>query len=84
MSQVQCYDPVTNRWTYVTSCPFSQRSLSAVSLNGCIYVTGGLLDEMFCYAPSTDVWSSVTVLPVKLVRKINVEVNPLTHTQCNV
>ncbi|RXN36811.1 kelch 35 [Labeo rohita] len=63
---VQCYDPVSNKWSYVSSCPFSQRSISAVTLNGSIYVTGGLLEHIYCYTPRTDSWSRAATLPVKL------------------
>ncbi len=79
--QVQCYDPVSDRWSYVSSCPFSQRSISAVTLNGCIYVTGGLLDQIYCYRPVTDSWSQAAALPVKLVRhSLSVHWPSVTHT----
>ncbi|XP_042621609.1 kelch-like protein 35 [Cyprinus carpio] len=64
--RVQCYDPVSDRWSYVSSCPFTQRSITAVTLNGSIYVTGGLLDHIYCYTPRTDSWSRAAELPVRL------------------
>ncbi|XP_052463690.1 kelch-like protein 35 isoform X1 [Carassius gibelio] len=64
--RVQCYDPVSDRWSYVSSCPFSQRSITAVTLNSCIYVTGGLLEHIYSYTPHTDSWSRAAELPVKL------------------
>ncbi|XP_043087708.1 kelch-like protein 35 [Puntigrus tetrazona] len=64
--RVQCYDPVSDRWSFVSSCPFSQRSISAVTLNDCIYVTGGLLDHIYCYRPVTDSWSRAAALPFRL------------------
>ncbi|XP_059400525.1 kelch-like protein 35 [Carassius carassius] len=64
--RVQCYDPVSDRWSYVSSCPFSQRSITAVTLNSCIYVTGGLLEHIYSYTPLTDSWSRAAELPVKL------------------
>ncbi|XP_062869866.1 kelch-like protein 35 [Trichomycterus rosablanca] len=65
-NRVQCYDPVSNKWTYMSTCPFSQRNISAVSLNGFIYVAGGLLDRLFCYEPRNDSWSKLVELPMKL------------------
>lgn len=70
MLQVQCYDPVKVQWAYMLPCPFSQRCLNAVSLNGSIYVAGGLLDMLYCYSPKVDSWSKVAELPMKLVREI--------------
>ncbi|XP_076874443.1 kelch-like protein 35 isoform X2 [Brachyhypopomus gauderio] len=65
-NKVQCYDPVKDEWTFVSSCPFSQRCIDAVSLNGSIYVAGGLLDNLYCYTPRSDAWSKVAELPIKL------------------
>ncbi|XP_017344720.1 kelch-like protein 24 [Ictalurus punctatus] len=65
-NMVQCYDPVKDQWTQLLSCPFSQRCLNAVSLNGSIYVAGGLLNVLYCYSPKVDSWSKVADLPMKL------------------
>ncbi|XP_060752482.1 kelch-like protein 24 isoform X2 [Tachysurus vachellii] len=65
-NMLQCYDPVKDQWTCMMSCPFSQRCLNAVSLNGSVYVAGGLLDVLFCYSPMVDSWSKVAELPMKL------------------
>lgn len=67
MFQVQCYDPVKDQWMYTLSCPFSEKYLNAVSLNGSIYVAGGLLDVLYCYNPKVKSWSKVAELPIKLV-----------------
>ncbi|KAI4877472.1 hypothetical protein NFI96_015438 [Prochilodus magdalenae] len=66
LDQVQCYDPVKDQWTYVSPCPFSQRCINAVSLNGSIYVAGGLLDRIYCYTPRNDSWSNAADLPMKV------------------
>ncbi|XP_060765364.1 kelch-like protein 24 [Neoarius graeffei] len=63
---VQCYDPVKDQWMYTLSCPFSEKNLNAVSLNGSIYVAGGLLDVLYCYNPKVKSWSKVAELPIKL------------------
>ncbi|KAM9456331.1 kelch-like protein 24 [Clarias gariepinus] len=65
-NMVQCYDPVKDQWTYTLSCPFSKRCLNAVSLNGSIYIAGGLLDVLYCYSPKVNSWSKAAVLPMKL------------------
>ncbi|XP_017546885.1 kelch-like protein 35 [Pygocentrus nattereri] len=64
--KVQCYDPMKDQWTYVLSCPFSQRCINAVSLNGSIYVAGGLLDVIYCYTPLKNTWDKVAYLPMKV------------------
>ncbi|KAK3521785.1 hypothetical protein QTP70_018297 [Hemibagrus guttatus] len=65
-SMVQCYDPVKDQWMYMMSCPFSQRSLNAVSLNDSIYVAGGLMDVLYCYNTKVKSWSKVAELPMRL------------------
>ncbi|XP_066507538.1 kelch-like protein 35 [Hoplias malabaricus] len=65
-NKVQCYDPVKDKWTYVTPSPFSQRCINAVALNGSIYVAGGLLDALYAYTPQSDSWSKVADLPMKV------------------
>ncbi|KAI5629181.1 kelch-like protein 35, partial [Silurus asotus] len=65
-NMVQCYDPVKNQWMYTMSCPFSQRCMNAVSLNGSIYVAGGLMDVLYCYTPKGNSWDKVAELPMKL------------------
>lgn len=47
--------------------PFTQRCISATTLNDIIYVVGGLLDDIYKYTPSLDIWSKMTSLPMKLV-----------------
>lgn len=71
MYQVQRYDPVKDQWMYMMSCPFSQRCLNAVSLNGSIYVAGGLMDVLYCYNTKVETWSKAAELPMKLVGEIN-------------
>lgn len=66
-TQVHCYDPEEDHWTYVASCPVSQRCINAVAHNNIIYVVGGLLDKIYSYTPKTDTWSNVVGLPMKLV-----------------
>lgn len=62
-NKVQCYDPEEDKWTYKSPSPFSQRCISAVELDGMIYVVGGLLSTIFRYNPKTDEWSDAASLP---------------------
>uniref|UniRef100_A0A4W4FLF5 BTB domain-containing protein n=1 Tax=Electrophorus electricus TaxID=8005 RepID=A0A4W4FLF5_ELEEL len=55
--------------THVSSCPFSQKCIDAVSLSSTIYTAGGLLDKLYCYTPRNDTWSKVAELSMKLVHK---------------
>ncbi|XP_030055903.1 kelch-like protein 35 [Microcaecilia unicolor] len=61
--KVQCFDPKENKWTFVASAPFCQRCINGVSLDNTIYVTGGLLNKIFSYSPSEDIWMEVATLP---------------------
>ncbi|XP_041055295.1 kelch-like protein 24 isoform X2 [Carcharodon carcharias] len=55
--QVQCYDPVKDDWTLTAITPFTQRCISAVTLKDMIYITGGLMENMYKYNPVDDCWT---------------------------
>ncbi|CAI9586617.1 unnamed protein product [Staurois parvus] len=61
--KVQCYDPVEDKWTYRSPAPFCKDCISAVEIDGLIYVVGGLMSTIFKYQPEPDVWSEVAALP---------------------
>lgn len=61
--KVQCYDPMDDKWTYKSPAPFQKDCISAVELDGTIYVVGGLMSTIFKYQPESDVWSEVAALP---------------------
>ncbi|XP_068122710.1 kelch-like protein 35 isoform X2 [Hyperolius riggenbachi] len=60
---MQCYDPEEDKWSSRCPAPFSQRCISAVELDGMIYVVGGLLSTIFRYNAKTDEWSETASLP---------------------
>ncbi|KAM5181775.1 kelch-like protein 35 [Mantella aurantiaca] len=61
--KVQCYDPVEDKWTYKSPAPFCKDCISAVELDGAVYVVGGLMSNIFKYKPEADVWSEEAALP---------------------
>ncbi|KAG8544922.1 hypothetical protein GDO81_021625 [Engystomops pustulosus] len=61
--KVQCYDPEADRWTYVSSAPFSKDGISGVAVDGTIYIVGGLMSAIYSYRPSSDTWSQEAALP---------------------
>ena len=66
---MQCFDPEEDRWSLRSPAPFSQCCLEAVSLEGTIYVVGGLMSKIFTYDPGTDVWGEAAVLPSPVVSR---------------
>ncbi|XP_078401082.1 kelch-like protein 24 [Cetorhinus maximus] len=56
-NKVQCYDPVKDDWTLTATTPFTQRCISAVTLKDMIYITGGLMENMYKYNPVDDCWT---------------------------
>ncbi|XP_018426735.1 PREDICTED: kelch-like protein 35 [Nanorana parkeri] len=61
--KVQCYDPVEDKWTYKSPAPFCKDCISAVELDGTVYVIGGLMSTIFRYKPEVDVWNEAAALP---------------------
>ena len=58
------YNPVDDSWTTVSSMPTPRGGVTAQTLNGLIYVMGGMddsgasLDTVEIYDPETDTWST--------------------------
>jgi N-acetylneuraminic acid mutarotase len=70
-SEVDVYDPATDRWTQVASMPLprSHTSASTFIRSGLLFVVGGAtndftsLRDVISYNPATNRWSSHTPLP---------------------
>ncbi|XP_002733217.1 kelch-like protein 24 [Saccoglossus kowalevskii] len=55
----QCYDPLLDQWSIVSSCPTltaQQPACTAVTLNGAIYVICDVTGVLYCYDPLIDSW----------------------------
>ena len=69
----EIYNPATNSWSYGSPMPISRGSVYAATVNGKIYVMGGLRAENLnsvtyfnntqVYNPKTDSWSETTAVP---------------------
>jgi N-acetylneuraminic acid mutarotase len=71
-SEVDVYDPATDKWTQLASLPLARSHISASTFirNGSIFVVGGskndhiALSDVLIYNPATNTWSaSSTPLP---------------------
>ncbi|KAM4797404.1 kelch-like protein 35 [Rhinophrynus dorsalis] len=60
--KVQCFDPEENKWTYMAPAPFCHRCINAVELDGTIYVIGGLLNTIYNFNPTKNMWSEAATL----------------------
>ncbi|XP_066271048.1 kelch-like protein 24a [Branchiostoma lanceolatum] len=56
-TEVQCYNPTLNVWTFATPLPNLMQSINACTFNSRIYLVGGKsvnLDHVLCYDPQED------------------------------
>lgn len=63
LSSAECYNPLTNNWTYITPMGTKRSCLGICAFDGLLYVCGGYdgascLSSMERYDPLTGVWSS--------------------------
>ncbi|XP_055337321.1 kelch-like protein 20 [Paramacrobiotus metropolitanus] len=68
MQTVECYDPMTNCWTYVAPLPIPLDNFAMVAYDDRLYTFGGynadgVLDAVLCYDPSLDKWTELAKLP---------------------
>lgn len=66
----EVYDPSTNTWTTKASMPISRMQMGAATVNGKIYVMGGMTAGAYStvnitqiYDPATDSWASGASMP---------------------
>jgi RNA polymerase sigma factor (sigma-70 family) len=71
VTDVEEYDPATNKWTKKSDMPTGREKFAACAVNGKIYVIGGKNDNienitiMEEYNPVTDVWTRKADMPTK-------------------
>lgn len=69
-TNVECYEPATERWTSLSALPTSRNFAAAAELDGAIYLVGGLDDNAVSmsrvekYDPATDTWTTLAPLGV--------------------
>jgi N-acetylneuraminic acid mutarotase len=56
----EVYDPSTNTWETRTPLPAPRQKITAIVVDGKIYVFGGGITDMYIYDIETDVWSNKT------------------------
>ncbi|NWS66162.1 KLHL9 protein, partial [Crotophaga sulcirostris] len=74
VSEMECYLPVSNQWTTLTSTPFSCCQFSITAHGSTLYLAGGALlqrmqkeDSVFLYDTVGWVWKKASPLPKALV-----------------
>jgi N-acetylneuraminic acid mutarotase len=67
LSNVEAYDPGTNKWTEKTPMPTARGSFGCAAVDGKIYIIGGINPDIVAtvevYDPNTDSWVTKTPLP---------------------
>ena len=68
LSDVQIYNPTTNKWSTGTPLPTATDTTSAAVVNNILYVFGGstttaVTGAVWAYSPKTKAWSSMAPMP---------------------
>ena len=70
MTDVEAYEPASDRWRPVASLPSEQHHANAAAVGGKIFVLGGLSGLGFAakggvliYDPASDAWSAGSSMP---------------------
>jgi len=61
------YEPKTNQWTQLTSCPVKRTNVAGFTIGKDLYVGSGFkiwnYKDFYCYHTETDTWSRIADLP---------------------
>ena len=61
---VEAYDPAANTWSSKASLPSGTWDAGVASVNGQIYVIGGLTGAVYAYDPLANAWTTKAPLPL--------------------